>query len=89
MKNRGHITITVGYDITHAIEMQSVENNLWLCKNSIARLFNCFPQKNEMNLRSIYKNQLLRENDISYTYRYTDKGIEKQIIYYNLEALIF
>jgi hypothetical protein len=60
-----------------------------MSKWTMARLLNCFNQKIEMNLRSIFKNKLLLENDVSYTYRYMDKGIEKQIIYYNLEVLIF
>ena len=55
----------------------------------MARLFNCFNQKVEMNLRSIFKSGLLYEDNVTCSYRYTDKGIEKQIIYYNLEILIF
>jgi hypothetical protein len=31
----------------------------------------------------------LHEENVSYTYRYTDKGIEKQTEYFNLEVLIF
>ena len=60
-----------------------------MSKNDIARLFNCFNQKIETNLRSIFNSHLLREEDVSFTYRYTDKGVEKQIVYYNLEVLIF
>jgi hypothetical protein len=74
---------------TPSIEAELVNNNLWMSKNSIARFFNCFNQKIEMNLRSIFKFHLLWEEDVSYTYRYTDKGLEKQIVYYNLEILIF
>ena len=42
-----------------------------------------------MNLRSIFKSHLLWENDVTYTYRYTYKGQERQAVYYNLEVLIF
>jgi hypothetical protein len=42
-----------------------------------------------MNLRSIFKSHLLWKEDVSCTYRYTDKSIEKQTVYYNLEVLIF
>jgi hypothetical protein len=42
-----------------------------------------------MNLRGIFKSHLLWEEDVSFTYRYTDKGVEKQVVYYNLEVLIF
>jgi hypothetical protein len=62
---------------------------LWLSAWEIARLFNVFNQKIEMNLRSIFKSHLLWEQDVSFTHKYTDKGIEKQVVYYNLEVLIF
>jgi hypothetical protein len=55
----------------------------------MAKLLNCFPQKIEANLRSIFKDNLLWENDCTYNRRYTDKGVEKQCLYYNLEVLIF
>jgi hypothetical protein len=71
------------------VEMKLVDNNLWLQKWEIARLFNVFPQKIEMNLRSIFKSRLLWESDVTYTYRYTYKGQERQAVYYNLEMLIF
>jgi hypothetical protein len=84
----GYIKIINEEGKTPSVEAQLVDNNLWLSKFEIARLFNVFNQKIEMNLRSIFKN-LLWENEVSYTYRYTDKGIEKQNVYYNLEVLIF
>jgi hypothetical protein len=65
------------------------DNNLWLNKYQIAKLFNCFPQKVEANLRSIFKNRLLYESDVTYTHRYTYNGIEKQCLYYNMEVLLF
>lgn len=74
---------------TPSVEAELVNNNVWMCKYDIAKLFNCFPAKIEMNLRSIFKNHLSREDDVTYTYRYTDKGTEKQQLYYNLEVLIF
>jgi len=42
-----------------------------------------------MELRSIFKNNLLWEDDCTYCNRYIDKGIEKQTMYYNLEVLTF
>ena len=85
----GSIKIIIEESKTPSVEAELVNGNIWISKWDIARLFNCFNQKIEMNLRSIFKNQLLFEQDVSYTYRYTDKGIEKQINYYNLEVLIF
>jgi hypothetical protein len=85
----GSIEIIIEEGKTPTVKAKLVNNNLWLSKYKIARLLNCFPQKIEMNLRSIFKSRLLRENEVSYTYRYTDKGAEKQTVYYNLDVLIF
>jgi hypothetical protein len=89
MKNRGNITITVEYGKTPTLEAELVNGNVWMPKDCIARLLGCFYQKVDANMRSIFKSNLLREDDVLFTYRYTDKGIEKQIEYYNLEVLIF
>jgi len=85
----GSIKIIIEEGKTPSVEAQLVDNNLWLSKWQMCQLFDCFNQKIEMNLRSILKSKLLWEEDVSYTYRYTDKGIEKQCVYYNLEVLIF
>jgi len=74
---------------TPSVEAELVNGTIWMSKYYIARLFQCFYQKVDMNLRSIFKSQLLREKDVCYTYRYTDKGVEKQIEYFNLEVIIF
>ena len=71
------------------IEAELVDNNLWMTKYEIARFFYVFPPKIHMNLRSIFKNRLLEEREVTYNYRYTDKGVEIQTLYYNLEVLIF
>jgi hypothetical protein len=85
----GSIKIIIEEGKTPSVEAQLVNNNLWISTWEIARLFNVFNQKIEINLRSIFKSHLLREEEVSFTHRYTDKGIEKQIVYYNLEVLIF
>ena len=87
--NRGYIKIIIEEGKEPSVEAQLVDNNLWLSKWQMCQLFDCFNQKIEMNLRSIFKSKLLWEEDVSYTCRYTDKGIEKQCVYYNLEVLIF
>ncbi|MDR3266419.1 MAG: virulence RhuM family protein [Tannerella sp.] len=71
------------------VETQLVNNDIRISAWGMARLFNCFNQKIEATLRTIFKDRLLYESDVTFNYRYTDKGIEKQILYYNLEALIF
>ena len=86
---RGFIKINIEEGKTPSVEVRLVNNDLWISKYEMARLLNCFPQKIEANLRSIFKNQLLWENECTYNRRYTDKGIEKQCLYYNMETLIF
>ena len=86
---RGYIKINIEEGKTPLVEAQLANNNLWLTKNEMARLLNCFVQKIDANLRSIFKSQLLWEEDCSYCNRYIDKDIEKQTMYYNMEVLIF
>jgi len=85
----GSLKIIIEEGKTPSVEAELTNGTIWMSKYFIARLFQCFYQKVDMNLRSIFKSQLLREKDVSYTYSYSDKGIEKQIVYYNLEAIIF
>jgi len=86
---KGFIKINVEQGKTSSVEAQLVNNDLLISKNQMARLLNCFPQKIEMELRSIFKNNLLWESECTYNHRYTDNGIEKQCLYYNMETLIF
>jgi len=85
----GHIIINIEEGKMPTVEATLVSNNLWLSKHQIARLLNCFVQKIDANLRSIFKQKLLWEKDCSYCNRYMDKGLEKQTMYYNMEVLIF
>jgi len=89
MNKNGYIKITVEKGKTPIVEAELVNGNIWMTKWAMDQLFNCYFQKIEMNLRSIFKSGLLREDDVSYTYRYTEKGIEKQTTFYNLEVIIF
>jgi hypothetical protein len=85
----GYINIIREEGKAPSVEATLADNNLWLDKYQIARMFNCYPQKIEANLRSIFKNRLLYEADVTYMHRYTYKGIERQCLYYNMEVLIF
>jgi hypothetical protein len=86
---KGYIKITIEEGKTPSVEAQLVNNTLWMDKYSIAKMFNCFPQKVEANLRSIFKNGLLHESDVSCTYKYTYRGVERQCVYYNMDVLVF
>lgn len=85
----GYIKINIEEGKTPSVEAELVNNTLWIGKYEIAKLFNCFPQKVEGNLRSIFKSRLLCESEVTYIHKYTYKGIERQCIYYNLEVLVF
>ena len=87
--DRGNIRIIIEEGKTPSVEAELVNGNIWMSKYEILRLFGCFYQKVDKNIRSIFKSCLLLEKDVSFTYRYTDKGIEKQCEYFNLEMLIF
>jgi hypothetical protein len=72
----GSIKINLEENKAPSVEAQLVNNNLWLTKNEIARLLNCFVQKIDAELRNIFKNNLLWEDDCTYCNRYIDKGID-------------
>jgi hypothetical protein len=86
---KGYIKIVREEGKAPSVEAQLVDNTLYVNKYKIAKLFNCYPQTVEANLRSIFKNRLLYESNVTYRRRYTYKGVEKQCLYYNIEVLIF
>jgi len=85
----GYIKIIQEDGKTPSVEAKLINSDLLLTVNEMARLFNCYVMKINANLRSIFKSHLLVEKDCSFCNRYSDRGIEKQTIYYNLETLIF
>ena len=86
---KGYIKIINEEGKVPSVEAELVNDSILLTKYEIAKLFNCFPQKVEANLRSIFKNHLLWENECIYNYRYKYKGVERQCLYYNMDVLIF
>jgi hypothetical protein len=85
----GYIKIIREEGKAPSVEATLADNNLWLNKYQISKLFNCYPQKVEANLRSIFKSHLLWVEDCTYNHQYIYKGIERQCLYYNMEVLIF
>jgi hypothetical protein len=85
----GYIKIINEEGKAPSVEATLANDNLWLNKYQIAKMFNCFPQKVEANLRSIFKSRLLYESDVTYMQCYTYKGTERQCLYYNMEVLVF
>jgi hypothetical protein len=62
-----------------SVEATLADNNLWLNKYQIARILNCFPQKVEANLRSIFKSRLLYESDVTYMQRTLTRGLKNNV----------
>ncbi|MDR0873141.1 MAG: hypothetical protein LBN27_06685 [Prevotellaceae bacterium] len=87
---KGNIKFIYEDGKTPLLEVELANNNLWLTKFEMAHLLNCFVQKVDANLRSIFKEKLLWENEVCHNNRYTDNnGKEHQMMYYNMEVLIF
>jgi hypothetical protein len=70
----GYIKIISEEGNAPSIEAQLVNNILWMDKYLIVKMFNCCPQKVEANRRSIFKNRLFYESDVTYTHRYIYRG---------------
>jgi hypothetical protein len=85
----GHITIKGDDNFNFTVEVELENGNLWLSKWEMAHLFNVFSQKIEGVLKSIFKDNLLREHEVTKIHKFTDKGKECIQTYYNLETLIF
>jgi hypothetical protein len=87
---KGNIKFVYEDGKTPSLEIELANGNLWLTKWDIARLFNCFVQKIDANIRSIFKEKLLWEDDVLQTRRYTNSaGLECQTELYSLEMLMF
>lgn len=72
------------------IEVKIVDGTVWMTVNEIADLFGVYTPTINKHLKAMFKDDLLRENDVTKEYRYTrDEGGEYIRIYYNLEVIIF
>jgi len=86
---RGSIKIEENNENQLIVEAKLVNCTLWMSKHEIADLFNVFVSSISNNLRAIFKSGLLREEDVTQTYKYEDNGRQYEMTLYNLEALIF
>lgn len=72
------------------IEVKIVDGTIWMTVNEIADLFGIYALIINKHLKSIFKDGLLREPDVTKEYRYTRNEKEEYICtYYNLEVIIF
>lgn len=71
------------------IEVKIVDGTVWMTVNEIADLFGVYSPTISKHLKAIFKDNLLRESDVTKEYRYTKDGGKYIRIYYNLETIIF
>ncbi len=72
------------------IEVKLVDGTVWMTVNEIADLFGVYNPTINKQLKAIFKDNLLRENEVMQEYRYTRNESGEYIsIYYNLEVIIF
>lgn len=72
------------------IEVKIVDGTVWMTVNEIAELFGVYTPTINKHLKGIFKDNLLRENEVMQEYRYTrNEGGEYIRIYYSLEVIIF
>lgn len=86
---RGYIKMKENKDNQLIIEAKLVNCTLWMTKHEIADLFNVFVNTIGNNLRAIFKSGLLEEDEVTYTEKQIDNGHMREVVYYNLETLIF
>lgn len=77
--NTASITIEDG-----RVTIRPVEGNIWLTQHQIARLFEVFVSAVGSNIRSILKNEILREEEVC-RHQYTENG--SRFTLYNLEMI--
>lgn len=74
----------------NTIEVKLVNGTVWMTANEIAYLFGITIPTINKNLKVIFKDNFLQENEVTKEYRYTcPKHGECIRIYYNLEVIIF
>ncbi|MBK5720219.1 hypothetical protein JGH11_04975 [Dysgonomonas sp. Marseille-P4677] len=80
----------IKFSETNTIEVKLVDGTVWMTINEIADLFGVnIPAINNQQ-RRIFKDNLLKENEVTKEHRYTcPKHGECIRIYYNLEVIIF
>lgn len=89
MKSRGYIKINENHAGQRIVQVKLVNNTVWLTKHEIARLFGIYINTVGNNFRAIFKNGILREEEVTRMEEYDHKGVRRFTTYYNLEAIIF
>lgn len=86
---QGYIRIKKSEDNQLIIDAKLVNCTLWMTKYEMADLLNVFVASIGNNLRAIFKSGLLREKDVTRIHKYQDGNRQREVVLYNLEALVF
>lgn len=73
---RGNITIT-----ERTVRINAVQGTVWMSEYQIASLFGVFVSKVSSNIRSIFKNKLLQEQEVKHIHNFEGGSVDV----YNLE----
>lgn len=84
----GHIAIKTDATGQPTVNVEFADGTVWLTVHQMAQLLDVFVSAVTSNLRVIFKNRILREEDVSFNYKYEHEGRQRETIYYNLETLI-
>ncbi|PXV60129.1 BRO family protein [Dysgonomonas alginatilytica] len=87
----GKLYISTDENNNTEVIFKPINETVWLTHYEIASLFGVYTQTINNNLRAVLKSGVLREDEVSYTHRYTaNSGTyrERQTVYYNLDAII-
>lgn len=80
----------IRFSETNTIEVKLVDGTVWMTINEIADLFGVNVPAINNQQRRIFKDNLLKENEVTKEHRYTcPKHGECIRVYYNLEVIIF
>lgn len=72
------------------IEVKIIDGTVWMTVNEIADLFGTYTPTINKHLKTIFKEGLLREPNVTKEYRYALNKKEEYVrTYYNLEVVIF
>lgn len=71
------------------IEVKIIDGTVWMTVNEIADLFGVYSPTISKHLKAIFKDNLLRESNVTKEYRYTAEDGEYIRTYYYLETIIF
>ena len=85
---RGVFEIITETNASVVIDIDTANGDIWLTAHEIANIFQVYVQSVTSNLRVIFKEGELIEDEVTQEETYTKKGSTYHITYYNLDTII-